>query len=147
MDWKKLNFDEIGYYCKSTKTNVDFECWPLRYQIEMLLGILHYYEIYQFKIKDIQTIYAVLHVRKMRSDGILMPQPKKLQMILEKLADEGKVIIKTDVYIITDRNGEDRGYYIDYAEEIERGYCEGYISGWIAYDKKNSILKTEHLPL
>ena len=144
MDWNKLNFDEIGYYCKSTKNYVDFDCWPLRYQIEMLLGVLYYYEVYQFQIKDIQTLYAVLHIRKMRSDGILAPQPKKLQTILEKLAAEGRLIIEPDGYTITDKNEEDRRNYI---EEIERGYREDYISGWIAYDKKNHMLKTEHLLL
>lgn len=147
MDWKKLNFDEIGYYCKSTKSYADFDCWPLRYQIEMLLGVLYYYEVYQFHIKDIQTIYAVLHIRKMRSDGILAPQPKKLQTILEKLAAEGRVSIEPDGYTIIGKNKEARSYFVDFAEEIERGYQEDYISGWIAYDKKNHMLKTEHLPL
>lgn len=144
MDWKKLNFDEIGYYCRSTKAETDFQCYPLRFQIHILLSILYYYEVYDFQINDIQTLYSILQLRKMKSDGILAPQPKKIQTILERLEAERKVSITADGYHITDINRELSGFY---KEKLKEGYELDYISGWIAYDRKNSLLKTENIPL
>lgn len=147
MDWSKINFDELGYHCRSTKVeDVDFQCFTLGYQIETLLGIFYYYDIRRFEIKDIQILYAILNLNKLKSNGILKPKPGKLQEILGRLAREGKLQIDLPYYIVTEdeNNIKMSGFY---QELIEKGYQKDSISGWIAYNQKHSLLKMEYLPV
>ncbi|MCI8371956.1 MAG: hypothetical protein HFI75_06120 [Lachnospiraceae bacterium] len=143
MEWEKFNWDEVAYYCKSTKSLAIFHCGPLSFQLEEMLGIFWHYDIRSFQLEDLQRIYSVLQIPKMKSEGILLPSPGKLRTILERLAAKNKVILELPDYVITDVN-KDRSEI--YRKEIDEGYQKDYISGWITYEKEHSILKREFMP-
>lgn len=143
MEWEKFNWDEVAYYCKSTKSLDDFYCGPLSLQVEEMLGIFWYYGILRFQLEDLQRIYSVLQIPKMKSRGILSPSPGKLRTILERLAAENRVVLELPDYVVTDVNQD---WAKIYQEGIEEGYHKDYISGWMAYEKEHSILKREFMP-
>ncbi len=136
MNWERLNFNEIGYFCKSTKANTDFACYPLSIKIECIMGILSYYGIYSFQANDIKQFFSLLQIKSIHTGTIFVPSVKKIQTILEKMVGKHQLSIKESYFFIS-------GFQMDeeiYASKIKEGYQKDYINGWLLY-KKESIKK------
>lgn len=126
MDWKSLNTKEIAYFCHSFK--VDFDCLSISKQIELIICILYYYDIYIFEIQDILNFYKVFPLISPRSGRTISPARKKIKEKLEKILNGQCDIVHSQIQIIRAEQ-----YRIDssevhwYADEIAWGYQQGRI--------------------
>lgn len=136
MNWERLNFNEIGYFCKSTKANTDFACYPLSIKIECIMGILSYYGIYSFQANDIKQFFSLLQIKSIHTGTIFVPSIRKIQTILEKMVGRHQLSIKESYFFISDFQMDEEIY----ASKIKEGYQKDYINGWLLY-KKESIKK------
>lgn len=135
MDWKKINFDEVGYCLKSTKSSMDFSCLPsLTVQMEQIIAVFYFYGIRNFIEEDIRQMFANLQVISPRNDKVIMPTDKKVRAILEKMVEKGKLDMEDALFHIPDSYGEN---CVIFEKELERGKELGYLEGWIAYAKSN----------
>ena len=80
MIWKKINMNEVKYYCTNCK--IEFDCLPFSYQIESIIQLFYYYGIVEFDTKDIEEFYRKLQISNPRSDGIRSPRSNQIQNAL-----------------------------------------------------------------
>ena len=135
MDWNKINFDEVGYCFKSTKSSIDFACIPTQTdQIRKIIAVFFYYGIKNFTEDDVQQIFEKIQVISPRNGKMILPTIKKIQNILEKMVVTEEIDINDAQFYIPDS-------YRKQCEiiemELQRGKEQGYLEGWIEYAKKN----------
>lgn len=63
MNWENLNYDEITFFCKNPKANMEFDCLPnLQTMVVQLIDMLQYYHIESFTAADMQKIFEILQM-------------------------------------------------------------------------------------
>ncbi len=136
MDYQKINFDELGFYCKSTRSDGFFKGSPtLGSKIEVLIEILIYYGITEFEAEDIYKILMVLKMKSLRTQKIIKIKLDQVEKILEKLSQKGKLENENKKYIVVE---EKILQLSNYKEEIKLAYeREYYMKDWIEWAKEN----------
>lgn len=132
MDWNKLNFDEIGFFCKSSKSQTEIDCLPFSSQLALFCGILFYYGIERFCTEDIQGVFAVLKLKSARTGKINLPTYAKIHSALEKLTKRGILSDREEFYISNEPFES-----VIYKEAIKAGHEKGSILDWVAFAEKN----------
>ena len=124
MNWENLNYDEITFFCKSPKANIEFDCLPnLQTMVVQLLDMLQYYHIKSFTTDDMQKIFEILQIKSGRTGKLILPSAKKMQITLEKLC--GTFIFREgEKFVIDKEKGELFGIY---EQVIRRAYEKGDI--------------------
>ena len=117
MDWNKQNLKEIAYYC--TSYDIDFDCLPLRNQIEAILSIFFYYGATTFEAEDIKEFYRIIQIPSPRSDRVRNPSLTQVQRQLAKLKNIRPVNENTYEILCADTE--------IYKMQIEQGYAKNRI--------------------
>ena len=134
MDYKKLNFNELGFFCKSTKSNIDFVCLPtLAIKTEVLLEILYYYEISEFSKFDILKLFDILDLKSPRTSKPVRINIEQVESSLNALLQNNVCSYDNQQYYISKTRFEKENYYkniITLARE------KGNINEWEAFANK-----------
>lgn len=119
MDWSKVNFDEMGYVFKSTRSHGDLECCPFSLKIDSILDMLNYYQVESFDHDDIHRLFEILRLKNSQGK-VVIPSANKIKARLEKV--DYQIEFSQDCYKTT----------------LEEGYKKGYIADWVNWAIKNN---------
>lgn len=119
MDWSKVNFDEMGYVFKSTRSHGDLECCPFSLKIDSILDMLNYYQVESFDHDDIHRLFQILRLKNSQGK-VVIPSANKIKARLEKV--DYQIEFSQDCYKTT----------------LEEGYKKGYIADWANWAIKNN---------